>query len=231
MHDHGHARENVIRRLEAFSDVVIGFSLAQLGLSLVIPAHAVDFVQRPVGLVAFFVTFFIVVRFWWTHFRIFRSYFEPNRLMMTLNFVALAALIVQVFSLQLYLHFVPLGQGMVAARIYFGFFVVSYGVLALMFVAGMFYRRKLLSAREFGAGVRDSLAIIGAVTGCVIGSSVTSDPMNVDVAVEHFKKELVAVAPTAIFLGTFVGWIVGIVVGRICARFVVARRSVVASRA
>jgi uncharacterized membrane protein len=224
MHDHGHARENVIRRLEAFSDVVIGFSLAQLGLSLVIPAHAVDFVQRPVGLVAFFVTFFIVVRFWWTHFRIFRSYFEPNRLMMTLNFVALAALIVQVFSLQLYLHFVPLGQGMVAARIYFGFFVVSYGVLALMFVAGMFFRRKLLPARELGAGVRDSLGIVGAVTGCVIGSAVTSDPMNVYVAVEHFKKELVAVAPTAIFLGTFVGWIVGMVVGRICARFVVARR-------
>jgi uncharacterized membrane protein len=224
MHDQGHARENVIRRLEAFSDVVIGFSLAQLGLSLVIPAHAVDFVQRPVGLVAFFVTFLIVVRFWWTHFRIFRSYFEPNRLMMTLNFVALAALIVQVFSLQLYLHFVPLGQGMVAARIYFGFFVVSYGILALMFVAGMFFRRKLLSAREFGAGVRDSLAIIGAVTGCVIGSAVASDPMNVYVAVENFKKELVAVAPTAIFLGTFVGWIVGIAVGRICARFVVARR-------
>ena len=222
MHDHGHARENVIRRLEAFSDVVIGFSLAQLGLSLVIPSHAVDFVQRPVGLIAFLVTFAVVVRFWWTHFRIFRSYFEPNRVMMTLNFVALAALIIQIFSLQLYLHFVPLGEGMVAARIYFGFFVVSYGVLALMLVAGMIYRRGVLYAREVGAGVRDSLGIIGTVAGCVVGSAIPSDPTNVFVAVNNVK-EIVAVAPTAIFLGTFVGWIVGVVVGRICARFVAAR--------
>jgi len=222
MHDRGHARENVIRRLESFSDIVIGFSLAQLGLSLVIPPHAIDFVQRPVGLVAFFITFFVVVRFWWTHFRIFRSYFEPNRVMMTLNFVALAALTVQIFSLQLYLHFVPLGQGMVAARIYFGFFAVSYGVLALMFLAGLFFRRGLLSAREVAAGVRDSFGIIGTVAGCVIGSARVSDPTNIYVAVNNVR-EIVAVAPTAIFLDTFVGWIVGMLVGRLVARLVVAR--------
>jgi hypothetical protein len=80
----------------------------------------------------------------------------------------------------------------------------------------------VLSAREVGAGVRDSLGIIGTVAGCVVGSAIPSDPTNVFVAVNNVK-EIVAVAPTAIFLGTFVGWIVGVVVGRICARFVAAR--------
>ena len=32
--------KEVVHRLEAFSDIVIGFSLAQLGLSLTLPARA-----------------------------------------------------------------------------------------------------------------------------------------------------------------------------------------------
>ena len=64
--------------LEAFSDIIIGFSLAELTLSLVIPVHALDFFARPLGLIAFLVTFVLVVRFWWLHFVIFEHYFEPN---------------------------------------------------------------------------------------------------------------------------------------------------------
>jgi hypothetical protein len=215
-------RELVVRRLEGFSDIVIGFSLAQLGLSLVIPPHAIDFVVRPLGLVAFFITFAVVVRFWWTHFRLFRSYFEPNRVMMTLNFVALAGLVAQVFALQLYLHFVPIGEGMVAARIYFGFFVASYGVLAAMFLVGMLYRWRVLSLGERKSGVKDFFGILGTVAGCAIGNAITKgtttfDTTNVYVEVQG-KQQIVAVAPTQIFLGIFIGWIVGIILGRLVAR-------------
>jgi uncharacterized membrane protein len=218
-------RELVVRRLEGFSDIVIGFSLAQLGLSLVIPPHAIDFVVRPLGLVAFFVTFAVVVRFWWTHFRLFRSYFEPNRVMMTLNFVALAGLVAQVFALQLYLHFVPLGEGLVAARIYFGFFVASYGVLAAMFLVGMIYRWRVLSVSDRKNGIRDFFGILGTVVGCAIGNIITRGPTstfdttNVYVEVQG-KHQIVAVAPTQIFLGIFIGWIVGIILGRLIARWI-----------
>ncbi|HXM07924.1 MAG TPA: TMEM175 family protein [Candidatus Acidoferrum sp.] len=219
-------RELVVRRLEGFSDIVIGFSLAQLGLSLVIPPHAIDFVVRPLGLVAFFITFAVVVRFWWTHFRLFRSYFEPNRVMMTLNFVALAGLVAQVFALQLYLHFVPLGEGMVAARIYFAFFVASYGVLAAMFGFGMIYRWRALSLGERKSGIRDFFGILGTVAGCAVGNVMTSgktfDTTNVYVDVQG-KHQIVAVAPTQIFLGIFIGWIAGVVAGRLVARLVVPK--------
>ena len=148
-----HRRERVTHRLEAFSDIVIGFSLAQLTLSLVIPAHAIDFVQRPAGIIAFLVTFLLVVRFWWLHFVLFEHYFEPNRLMITCNFLALASLILQTFSLQLYLHFVPLSEGVVASRLYFGFFVLSYGLLCVMLALGLRYRWASLSIRRRRAGV------------------------------------------------------------------------------
>ena len=209
-------RRQIVRRLEAFSDVVIGFSLAQLGLSLVLPSHAIDFVVRPIGLVAFIITFIVVVRFWWTHFRIFRDYFVPNRLMITLNFSALAALTVQVFSLQLYLHFVPLGEGMTAARIYFGFFAASYGLLGVMFALGLRFRWLALSPRERRTGIRDVLGIFGATIGCTIGNVWTHGTANVVVEVAGIQ-EIVAVAPTTLFLGTLLGWLVGLALGWLVA--------------
>ena len=201
---------------------MIGFSLAQLGLSLVIPERAIDFVQRPVGIVAFVVTFAVVVRFWWTHFKIFRHYFEPNRLTITCNFVALAGLVLAVFSLQLYLHFVPLGQGMVAARIYFGILSLAFGALGAMFALGLAYRWGLLALAERRAGVRDLLAILGTVLGCTIGNFVsTNGATNVFVEVAG-HRQIVATAPSTIFLYTLVGWLAGMVAGRIAPRYVTA---------
>ncbi len=217
--DGEHSREHVIRRLEAFSDVVIGFSLAQLGLSLVLPQHAIDFVQRPVGTVAFIVTFTVVVRFWWTHFTIFRHYFEPNRLMITCNFIALAGLIVQVFSLQLYLHFVPKNEGMAAARIYFGLFSFAYGMLGLMFGLGLRYRWRFLTMRQRRTGLRETLRILGAVLGCTLGNISSSHTAITFTVGLGSHSERVATAPATIFLYTFVGWLAAMVAGQLAPRF------------
>ncbi len=216
----GAGREQVIHRLEAFSDIVIGFSLAQLGLSLVLPQHAVDFVQRPIGLIAFLVTFFVVVRFWWTHFRLFRHYFEPNRLMITLNFVALAGLSLQVFSLQLYLHFVPLNEGLVAARIYFAFFSLAYGALGVMFALGLWYRWSRLATPERRAGVRDALGILGAVAGCVLGNILAPHGISRFAVTVGEHTETFAVIPNTIIVGTFVGWVIGMAAGRLAPKLV-----------
>jgi hypothetical protein len=52
--------ERSTHRLEVFSDIVIGLSLTQVGLTLVIPAHAIEFVTRPAGIFAFIVTFVVL---------------------------------------------------------------------------------------------------------------------------------------------------------------------------
>ena len=136
-----------------------------------------------------------------------------------LEFVALAGLTVQVFALQLYLHAVPLGEGLQAARIYFALFAFSYGVLGIMFALGLFFRRAVLSQRERDVGVNDVCGILGTVLGCAIGNVASGhDATNVFVNVTGGPQVVVAVIPSTIVLGTFVGWILGMALGRILTR-------------
>ena len=212
-----HRRERVTHRIEAFSDIIIGFSLAQLTISLVIPPHALDFFARPLGLIAFLVTFVLIVRFWWLHFVIFEHYFEPSRLTMTCNFVALASLILQIFSLQLYVHFVPLSEGIVASRIYFGFFSLSYGMLCVMLAVGLRQRWAVLSIRRRRAGVQAGARIIGTVAGCALGD-VLSTHLVTPICVLRANGEIVSTFPWAILIFTVLGTIVGFAAGRLAPR-------------
>jgi uncharacterized membrane protein len=162
--------ERATHRLEAFSDIVIGFSLAQLGLSFVIPAHAIEFVTRPAGIFAFIVTFVVVGRFWWVNFLVFEHYFRPNRTMVALNFIALGSLLLQIFALQLYLHFAPLQEGVVASRIYFALFSLSYGIQGVMLALGLRYRWGALSPQLRRSGVRILFSRFGVVVGSALGN-------------------------------------------------------------
>jgi uncharacterized membrane protein len=220
-------RSRAAHRLEAFSDIVIGFSLAEIGLSLVLPAHAVDFVARPTAIFAFVVTFVVVVRFWWVHDLIFEHYFVPNRAMTAVSFVALASLILQVFCLQLYLHFVPLNEGAVASRIYFAFFAISYGVQGLMLALGLLYRRHELTLPLRRTALRELLTRTGLVLGSIVGNvyAVTKDVTKVFVQVGPDKQILVANLPSSIFVYAILGSVLGFVVFAIVLRVVPSLRA------
>lgn len=218
-------RERLTHRLEAFSDIIIGFSLAQLGLSLVIPTHAIEFVVRPVGIFAFVVSFIVVVRFWWINFLVFERYFRPTRTMIALNFIALASLILQVFSLQLYLHFGPLQEGAVASRIYFAFFALSYGVQGVMLALGLRHHWKGLSLRYRRAGVRELLARSGIVVGSILGNVMASnDVARVTINVGH-QSTLIAHLPTTLFPVTMLGTLVGLLAAWLVPRFLSLHRT------
>jgi len=219
-------RARATRRLEAFSDIVIGFSLAEIGLSLVLPPHAIDFVARPTAIFAFVVTFIVVVRFWWVHDLIFEHYFVPNRAMTACNFIALASLILQVFCLQFYLHFVPLNEGAVASRIYFAFFAVSYGVQGLMLALGLVYRRHELTLRGRRNGIRELLSRTGLVAGSILGNAyaVTNDLAKVYVQAGKGKQILVANLPNSIFVYAIVGSLTGVAFAAIALRSIPALR-------
>jgi uncharacterized membrane protein len=210
-----HRRDRLTHRLEAFSDIVIGFSLGQLALNLVIPPHAIDFIQRPLGITAFLVTFLLVARFWWLHFVIFENYFTPTRFMIVCNFIALAAMILQIFSLQLYSHFVPLSEGVVAARIYFGFFVLSYGMLCLMQAIGLRSRWPALSVHRRRAGIQSGLRILGTIAGAAVGDLVSTDASSTLFVPVNHHQEIVSTWPTAILIGVIIGSIIGLVAARV----------------
>jgi hypothetical protein len=189
-------------------------------LTLVIPAHAIEFVTRPAGIFAFIVTFAVVGRFWWVNFLVFEHYFRPNRMMVALNFIALGSLLLQIFALQLYLHFAPLQEGVVASRIYFGLFALSYGMQGLMLALGLRYHWRALSPQLRRSGVRILLSRFGVVVGSTLGNLLASNHL-VKVYVNAVGKQSMPVAnlSTSVVVGTLLGAIVGALASWVLPRF------------
>jgi uncharacterized membrane protein len=123
--------ERYTHRLEAFSDIVIGFSLAQLGVNFVIPPRAIDVYLHPTAAFAFVVTFSVIAIFWWSHHRLFEYYFVPRTSTVLLNFVILGLLIWLVFQLQLFARFEGTASHVVASLGYIFTFMLVYALSAL----------------------------------------------------------------------------------------------------
>ena len=123
----------------------------------------------------------------------------------------------QIFSLQLYVHFVPLSEGIVASRIYFGFFALSYGMLCVMLAVGLRQRWAALSVRRRRAGVQAGLRIVGTVAGCALGD-LLSIHLVTPICVVRTNGEIVATFPWAILIFTVIGTIAGFAAGRLAPR-------------
>ncbi|MGI8821513.1 MAG: TMEM175 family protein [Chthoniobacterales bacterium] len=91
-------------RLEAFSDLVFGFSLSLLATRLDVPTR-VEEIFEPTRWLAVIVTFALICRFWLEHYRIFRHHFIVHGFDMVVNFVFLFAIAVLPYSVQTFLRF------------------------------------------------------------------------------------------------------------------------------
>lgn len=129
------SEKEVVHRLEAFSDIVIGFSLAQLGLTLKLPDRAIDLFsihksapdKGVLNIIALAITFGLVCAIWWSHHRLFRHTFVPTRFSIFANFAALGGVIFLAYSMQILVH---VGAGdPVAYALYAG----SYAWIMLLF--------------------------------------------------------------------------------------------------
>jgi uncharacterized membrane protein len=128
------SEERTVRRFEAFSDIVIGFSLAQLGVSLVLPGHAADLFTDPGWLVSFLWAFAMICAMWWFHHRIFSTIFVPRTVPVLLNFVWLALVVLCVYATQITAHF---PQEPASWQMYFVLFALAYGLLAVQYYLGI----------------------------------------------------------------------------------------------
>jgi uncharacterized membrane protein len=164
-------QQRLIHRLEAFSDIVIGFSLAQLALSLTIPKNgAAGLLQHPEPLIAFIITFALVCGMWWAHHKLFVHYFVPIPVMVVLNFITLAGVSFAVYSVQLMLHEAPprvygekpiSGHSSMDFVFYLGSLAVVYGLLGIQYLYGWNVRREHLPVNVALDGLRSSLMLIG----------------------------------------------------------------------
>jgi uncharacterized membrane protein len=163
-------QQRLIHRLEAFSDIIIGFSLAQLALSLAIPKNGAEgLLQHPEPLIAFIITFALVCGMWWAHHKLFVHYFVPIPVMVILNFITLAGVSFAVYSVQLMLHQRPLpvhgekpasGHSSMDFVFYLSSLAVVYGLLGIQYLYGWKVRRKQLPAKVAIDGLRSALMLI-----------------------------------------------------------------------
>lgn len=173
MTTHEERGARLTHRIEAFSDLVIGFSLALLGLTLVIPEHAVALLLNLTWLVAYFWTFGIIVLMWLSHHRLFGGFFVPTPLCTGLNFVFLSMLGLIVYFVQVFVHAHTDYDHAIALLMYFTAFSVAFVTLGTLFAIGVKTRWHELEGKERFAGLARSVRFLTVGTAMLIGIGAT----------------------------------------------------------
>ena len=94
------SRSHEVSRIEAFSDVVFGFSLTLLVVSLEVPHTFTDLLADMRGFIPFAVCFSIFALVWWQHHNFFRRYGLDDGITATLNFVLLFVMLFYTYPLK-----------------------------------------------------------------------------------------------------------------------------------
>jgi len=93
-------RSREVSRIEAFSDVVFGFSLTLLVVSLEVPHTFHELMTDMRGFVPFAVCFALLAQVWWLHHNFFRRYGLDDAKTATLNFVLLFVVLFYTYPLK-----------------------------------------------------------------------------------------------------------------------------------
>jgi len=151
--------ERFTHRLEAFSDLVFGFSLSLLATRLDVPAK-VEEVFAAARWGTFVITFGIICVIWLAHYRIFRHRFVARTPDVIVNFVFLLGIAILPYAVQTVLRF---GSGD-ALLLYFGDFGLIFTALATLRWRALLQRRGdpdvEVRFREWRSTVRQYLIVI-----------------------------------------------------------------------
>lgn len=129
--------ERFTQRLEAFSDLVFGFSLSLLATRLDVPANVGEvFETRRWG--TFIITFGMICAIWLAHYRIFRHRFTARTPDVIVNFIFLFGIAVLPYAVQTFLRF---QAGRDALVLYFGDFALIFTALATLRWSALRQRR------------------------------------------------------------------------------------------
>lgn len=149
-------------RLEAFSDLVFGFSLSLLATRLDVPARAED-VFEPSRWLPIIVTFALICRFWLEHYRIFRHNFAVRSFDMVTNFIFLFAIAVLPYAVQTFLRFQILLQPF---SLYLSDLCLVLATLSILRVRGLRQRRESTNDETRLSDWRRSLMQFAIVAVC-----------------------------------------------------------------
>jgi uncharacterized membrane protein len=159
--------ERFTRRLEAFSDLVFGFSLSLLATRLDVPQSQADIFEAT-RWGTFAITFGMICAIWLTHYRIFRHRFVAGPADVVVNFIFLFGIAVLPYAVQTFLRF---EDGRNSTILYFSDFTLIFAALAALRFSALRQRRGDADAevrlREWRGTVRQ-FTIVVAIVGALI---------------------------------------------------------------
>lgn len=133
-------RAHEVSRLEAFSDVIFGFALTLLVVSLEVPRNYEGFMEVLHGLLPFAVCFFMFITVWYQHHDFFKRYALQDSVTHVLNTILLFVVLFYVYPLKFVwvLSFnrasgITPEQSRVIFTVYGIGFAAVFALLALMF--------------------------------------------------------------------------------------------------
>jgi uncharacterized membrane protein len=183
--------ERFTHRLEAFSDLVFGFSLSLLATRLDIPAD-LSAIFKPTRWATFIVTFGIICAIWLAHYRIFRRRFIARTPDVIVNFIFLFGIAVMPYAVQTFLRFTA---GREAIILYFGDLALIFTALATLRWRALRQRRgdddTEVRLREWRGTIRQYIIVL-VVIGFLLG-------MNAGVVV---IEKFLTIFPAALILVT-----------------------------
>jgi len=129
--------EKLTSRLEAFGDLVFGFSLSLIALRLDVPSR-VEEILEPTRWLTVIITFALICRFWLEHYRIFRHRFVVRTPDMVVNFVFLFGIAILPYAVQTFLRF---EMQLVPFSLYLGDVILVLITLSFLRLRGLGQRR------------------------------------------------------------------------------------------
>ena len=148
-------RSHEVSRLEAFSDVIFGFALSLIVISLEVPKTYDALMETMRGVVPFAFCFLIFIGLWFAHHEFFKRYALFDKTTIFLNIVLLFVILFYVYPLKF--MFVLMSEGM------FGHPVAmpeaQAKTLFLVYGAGFAAVNWLLAAMYWHAGKEESLEL------------------------------------------------------------------------
>jgi uncharacterized membrane protein len=102
-------RGREVSRVEAFSDVVFGFALTLIVVSLEVPTHYDDLIKTLKGFPAFAICFAILTWIWHVHHTFFRRYALTDEITIALNTALLFIVLMYIYPLK-YMFSIVTGQ-------------------------------------------------------------------------------------------------------------------------
>src|ERR1043165_3033070 len=178
-------RAHEVTRVEAFSDVVFGFALTLIVVSLEVPKTCAELMETMRGFLAFAICFSILVWVWHAHHTFFRRYAMTDEITIALNaallFVVLFYTYPMKFLFSLATHQIEGGQGNASTlfMIYGAGFAGIFLLFVLLYAHAWRMREKLALNAVERHDTKTSMMMYGSYVGigilsALIGALATS---------------------------------------------------------